>query len=167
MDIAVISDTHLHQTTPWFEAVFARYLSPADMLIHCGDATGRGVWSHLLQHPGSHGVCGNMDDYALSAELPDRLNLSIEGLTVGACHGWGVRQGLSARIAQAFGPEYDVVFFGHSHAREDSLFGGTRLINPGSLQQGRGEFAMVRIKDGSVEVDFCRVDDKELGGAFA
>lgn len=158
MRLAVISDTHLYEVSPWFARAYKQYLASADAIIHCGDMAGRPVWSFLMQHPGFHGVCGNMDDWTLRPELPDRLDLEWEGVRVGACHGWGRRQRLSRRIAEAIGLDHDLIFFGHSHAQEDSRFGEIRLVNPGSFQEGSGKFAYVDIEAGRVAVSFMTAE---------
>jgi len=155
---AIISDTHLYEVTPWLERAYDRHLAGADMLIHCGDVTGMPVWSFFMGHPDFHGVCGNMDEWSLRPELPDRLSLMVEGLRVGACHGWGPRPGLSARIAEAYGEDYDLFFFGHSHAQEDSRHGGVRMVNPGSFQEGSGKYALAEIEGGRVEIRFMKAD---------
>jgi uncharacterized protein len=140
--LAVISDTHLSAPTPWFEAVYAKYLAPADRLFHCGDSTGLAMWSFLLQHPRFEAVAGNSDASDLAASLPAILERSIAGRRLAVVHGWGPRPGLSGRIAEALGDRADLIFFGHSHAFEDTTSGKTRLINPGSLRPG-GSLALV------------------------
>jgi putative phosphoesterase len=140
--VAAISDTHLAGPSPWFEAIYQRHLAGADLLVHCGDATGFSLWSYLMQHPNFLAVAGNTDAYDLADTLPRKIELTLGGLRVAAVHGWGPRPGLSERIAQAFAGAHDVIFFGHSHARQDIVHGSTRLINPGSLQPG-GSLALV------------------------
>lgn len=152
MRIAVVSDTHLPAPLDWLERAYAAHLAPADMVIHCGDMTGRSAWSYFLQHPNFQCVQGNMDDYDLAVDLPPRLDLDIEGRKVAVCHGWGYKAGLSRRLYEAFGPGYDIIFFGHTHAREDSQYGKTRCINPGSLREG--SLAIVTIADGTIATEF-------------
>lgn len=142
MRLAVVSDTHLSAPTPWFEAVYARHLAGADMVLHCGDATSFSLWSYLLQHPRFEAVAGNSDAYDLAASLPAILERAIDGRRVVVVHGWGPRPGLSHRLAEALSDRADVLFFGHSHAFEDTTIGATRLINPGSLRPG-GSLALV------------------------
>ncbi len=156
MRLAVISDTHLRAPSPWFEHVYQTHLAPADMLLHCGDHTGFSLWSFLLQHPRLEAVAGNCDGHDLGPELPPLLERDIDGLRLAATHGWGPRPGLSARIAQAFAGRFDLIFFGHSHAAEDTLHGPTRCVNPGACQPG-GSLALVDIAGGSVEVRFVRL----------
>jgi len=147
MRVAVISDSHLASPTPWFEDVYARHLAGVDRLFHCGDHTGYAVWTYLLQHPGFEAVAGNTDGYDLASELPAILELDLCGLRTAVTHGWGMRQGLAARIAKAIGDRFDLIFFGHSHTAEDIRIGETRLINPGSLSPG-GSLALVDLTPG-------------------
>jgi uncharacterized protein len=156
MRVAVISDTHLRTPTPWFTAIYQEYLAPADLLFHCGDHTSVSLWSYLLQHPGFAAVAGNSDAYGVTSELPPLLERDLCGLRLAVTHGWGPRPGLSARIAQAFANRYDLIFFGHSHAAEDTRQGNTRLLNPGSLQPG-GSLALLDFTDDGYDVRFVRV----------
>ena len=155
MRLAIISDTHLASPNAWFEEVYARHLAPADLLFHCGDSTGVGIWSYLLQHPRFEAVAGNSDSYDLASSLPALLERTIASRRVAVVHGWGARPGLSQRLAEALGDRADIVFFGHSHAFEDSVHGRTRLINPGSLRPG-GSLALVAMTESDVTVE--RVD---------
>jgi len=45
MQIAVISDTHMDAPPHWLDAVYAKWLAPADHLVHCGDITTFTAWS--------------------------------------------------------------------------------------------------------------------------
>ena len=103
MRLAVISDTHLRAATPWFEAVYEKYLAPADMVFHCGDHTGHRLWAYLLQHRDFAAVAGNTDAWELAMELPPLLERTVCGLRLAVTHGWGPRPGLSERIATARG----------------------------------------------------------------
>ncbi|MEL7640135.1 MAG: metallophosphoesterase family protein [Solidesulfovibrio sp.] len=148
MRVAVLSDSHLGAPSAWFEAVYARHLAPADRVYHCGDHAGVGLWAYLLQHPGFEAVAGNSDGYDLAAQLPPLLERDLCGQRLAVTHGWGPRPGLAARIAKAFAGRYDLVFFGHSHAAEDTRLGGLRLINPGALQPG-GSLALLECEEGT------------------
>lgn len=157
MRIAVISDTHLRAPTPWFEAVYAEHLAPADIVFHCGDHVGLSLWTYLLQHPGFDAVAGNSDSYDLASQLPPLLERDILGRRVAVVHGWGPRPGLSDRLGAAFTGRFDIVFFGHSHAAEDVRHGSMRLVNPGALQPG-GSLALVDLADdGGCEIRFVKV----------
>jgi len=117
-------------------AVYQTYLDHADILVHCGDITGHSLWSFFLQHPRLYAVAGNMCDWDLTQELPQKLTFEAQGLNVGVVHGWGSdRRGLSRKVAESFGPGVDLVLFGHSHTPEWAEYGATRVLNPGSLRE--------------------------------
>lgn len=151
--LAVVSDTHLAAPSPWFEAIYERHLAEADLLVHCGDATGFSLWSYLVQHPNFQAVAGNSDAYDLAATLPQKLDLPLPGARVTMVHGWGPRPGLAERIATVFAGRYDLVFFGHSHAAEDVTHAGIRLINPGSCRPG-GSLALIDWDPAGCDVRF-------------
>ena len=154
---AVISDSHLRAPNAWFEAVYDRYLAPADRVYHCGDHVGQALWASLLRHPGFESVAGNSDSYDLAAELPPLLERDLCGLRLAVTHGWGMRQGLAARIAAALGERFELILFGHSHAATDVRHGNTRLINPGACVPG-GSLALLTFKEGRWLADVRFVD---------
>ncbi|BBD08832.1 metallophosphoesterase family protein [Desulfovibrio ferrophilus] len=137
MKIALISDTHATGPTPWMQAVYDRYLAKADLLLHMGDMTSKELWSFFMQHPGFHAVAGNMDEWSLSGELETRLSMTVEGgLRIGMMHGFGLSgRPLSGAVAQAFGPDYDLLCFGHTHEPAWIDYDGVRVANPGSLRE--------------------------------
>lgn len=161
MLIAVISDTHASEPTPWMHAVYERYLAPADLLLHAGDMTGRSLWSFFMQHPGFHAVAGNMCDWGLASELAPRLTVTHGGLTIGMAHGNGFsHRPLWQSVAQSFGPGYDLVCFGHTHEPAWEELGSTRVVNPGSLRETGGgpTLAYVRVgEDGALERELVEV----------
>ncbi len=138
MKIAVLSDTHFPAPSDWLRAVYDRHLADADVLLHCGDATGCALWSFFGQHPRFHAVAGNSDEWRLAEELPSRLILDLDGLRVGLVHGWGDRSTLAERVVEDFGPGVDLVCFGHLHQFSWRRRGGAWALNPGSLRE-KGE----------------------------
>lgn len=151
MKIAIISDTHAYDPTPWMEAVYQTYLEDADILVHCGDMTGPSLWSFFMQHPNFQAVAGNMCDWDLAQKLDQKLTFEAAGITVGVTHGWGAdRRGLSRKVADAFGPGYDLVCFGHSHTPEWVRYGDIQVVNPGSLREtgNNPTLAYVHVGDG-------------------
>ena len=158
MRIAVISDTHLHEPSSRLESVYATYLADADAVLHCGDITGRSAWSFLSQHPNFHAVAGNMDDWNLARDLPARLSLKLDGLTVGVAHGNGLAgRPLSRAVAQSFGPGYDLVCFGHTHTPEHVTYDATHVVNPGSLANHESAPTLALIDTSPFHVEFVRV----------
>jgi len=147
MLIAVISDSHMGTPPSWLDDVYARWLAPADFLIHCGDITSVSAWSYFMQHPNFLCVRGNCDWDPSLADLKPALTAQVGPLTVGVTHGWGPRSQVPVKVAEAFGPDYDLVCYGHTHARDWSVIGGVRLVNPGSLGES-GSLALVTVADG-------------------
>jgi len=155
MQIAVISDTHISTVTPWLERVYDKWLAPADYLVHCGDITTADVWSYFLQHDNFLCVRGNCDwDPQLVDALEPMLTAQVGPLTLGATHGWGPRPQVAIKVAQAFGPTYDLVCYGHTHKQDWSVIEGVQLINPGSLGESRS-LALINVDEkGSMTCEF-------------
>lgn len=157
MKVGVLSDTHLHKPGPALERIVADHLADTDLVIHLGDMTTRSVYHWLMGSVRQlRAVAGNMDELALAEELPRSLSLELEGVRVGAMHGWGPKQGVGERVADAFGPGYDLILYGHTHRFDWSTADGVRLLNPGSISGGYGtgpSLAILTIgKDGSLDV---------------
>lgn len=154
MQIAVISDTHMGDPPTWLEHVYTKWLEPADYLIHCGDITSPRTWSYFMQHENFICVRGNCDwDPQLVEELETNVTVQIGELTVGAAHGWGPRSQVPVKVAQAFGPTYDLVCYGHTHARDWSVVEGVQLCNPGSLGESRS-LAIITIDGKNLSCEF-------------
>lgn len=154
MQIAVISDTHLSDTPSWLEYVYEKWLDPADYLIHCGDITSPRIWSYFMQHDNFICVRGNCDwDPQLVDQLETNITVQIGDLTVGVVHGWGQRSQVAVKVAQAFGPKYDLVCYGHTHARDWSVVEGVQLCNPGSLGEFRS-LALINVDGTKLSCEF-------------
>jgi putative phosphoesterase len=158
MKIAVISDTHLDETPEWITTVYSKWLAPADVLIHCGDITSISAWSYFMQHRRFICVRGNCDwDARLVRELEPMLTVQVGPLTVGVTHGWGPRSQVPVKVAQAFGPQCDLVCYGHTHRRDWSVVEGVQLLNPGSLGES-GSLAEITVSDqGDMDCRFIDV----------
>lgn len=168
MLIAVISDTHMNQPSGWFLSLYDQHLAGADVLVHCGDVTGPAVWHHLMQHPNLICAKGNCDwDSALANELDEFAYGRFESpqfdlpeghdFSLAACHGWGSRSGVPVRVAQHFGMDWDLICFGHTHARYFSDEHGPLMLNPGSLGES-GSWALVTVgADSTLSCEFHTV----------
>ena len=141
----------------WLGGVYKQWLEPADWLVHCGDITTPTTWSFFMQHSNFLCVRGNCDwDPQMVDELQPMISARIGPLSVGVTHGWGPRPKVAVEVARAFGTGYDLVCYGHTHARDWSVVEGVRLLNPGSLGES-GSLALVSIHE-SGEMD-CRFID--------
>ncbi|MCJ2165871.1 MULTISPECIES: metallophosphoesterase family protein [unclassified Pseudodesulfovibrio] len=155
MQIAVISDTHMGTPSSWLETVYGQWLGPADVLVHCGDITSFATWSYFMQHDNFLCVRGNCDwDPNLADQLDPMISVQLGPVRLGVAHGWGPRSQVAVKVAQAFGPDYDLVCYGHTHARDWSMVEGVQLLNPGSLGES-GSLALVQVDgDGSLRCEF-------------
>jgi putative phosphoesterase len=132
----VLSDTHLGADLTKLPPEVWAEAEAADVILHAGDV----VTQHLLDALGAfapvHAVLGN-NDRSLVGRLPDRLELSLDGVPVAIVHDSGARAGRENRMRRWF-PDAQVVVFGHSHQPVDAEGAdGQRLFNPGSAMQRR------------------------------
>ena len=154
MRLAVISDTHLAGPDARFQALYDRYLAPAEVLLHCGDLVGAPLYHFLARHPRFFCVRGNCDQFVLGLELPATLSLDLAlpgggVLKLGMAHGWGERRSVWQRVAEIF-PGHGLICYGHTHRRDWTEHGGARLLNPGSLAEG--SLALLDVAAGGVMV---------------
>ena len=153
MRALVLSDTHLRDqgTRRLPDTVYAA-LRAADVILHGGDVTERGLLHELATYAPVHAVLGNNDVAELRTTLPERLEVELDGVRVGMVHDSGTTKGRAARVHRMF-PDCAVVVFGHSHAPVDELgVDGQRLFNPGSPTQRRRQphpsFGLLDFADG-------------------
>jgi putative phosphoesterase len=154
MRAVLLADTHIRDGSD--RALDERVLAAAadaDLVLHAGDVTGRGLLDHLAQLAPVHAVLGN-NDVALRHVLPIELSLDLDGVAVSLVHDAGPRAGRPTRMARRF-PGSDVVVFGHSHQPEDLVPDtGPRIFNPGSPTQRRRAptrtFGVLDAEDGRV-----------------
>jgi putative phosphoesterase len=154
MRVVVLSDTHLrdHSDRRLPERVYTA-LRNADVILHCGDVTERGLLDELATYAPVHAVLGN-NDVALRGALPERVEMELDGVRVGMVHDSGLTKGRAARLHRMF-PDCNVVVFGHSHAPVDEPgVDGQRLFNPGSPTQRRRQphpsFGLLELTAGRV-----------------
>jgi hypothetical protein len=145
MLIGIVSDTHDKADTMAAAVALLRGRG-AEFFIHCGDVGSPRVLDHLAGLPACF-VLGNCDW--------DRSLLQRYATDIGvACHGpFGDLTLDARRIALIHGDDHalkrrllaeqrhDYLFQGHTHVREDSRIGKTRLINPGALHRANPKTA--------------------------
>jgi putative phosphoesterase len=139
MKVGILSDTHNHvaRTTA---AVALLRAEGADVLIHCGDLTGREIVAACRVLP-AYFVFGNND-----ADNVPELRQAIAHVD-GVCLEWGGEVTLAGkRVAVVHGHMHtdlrkllagqpDYLLSGHSHRTSDTCVGVTRRINPGALHR--------------------------------
>jgi putative phosphoesterase len=136
--IGILSDTHNHLAN--LEAALDLFRArKIETLIHCGDLTSPETVESL---EGFRVICAFGNGDIASGEIrhllleQDPRNYAgmifrgeIGGARIAVAHGHIPGQ-IDALVKSG---EHDYVFKGHSHIRNDTTFGFTRLINPGAL----------------------------------
>lgn len=146
--VAVVADTHLRRTSKRSLPGRVHELAAAsDLVLHAGDVVDGLVLEQLRAHAPVHAVLGN-NDGDLLGQLPETLELTLDGVRTAMIHDSGPAKGRERRMRRRF-PDADVVVFGHSHIPWNTPAppgvggaptGGTDqqiLFNPGSPTQRR------------------------------
>lgn len=137
MQIAIISDTHMPRGARTLPRACLERCAAADAILHAGDLSDVPVLDLLRElGPPVHAIHGNVDDPAVRALLPSRLELRLAGVRVGMTHVPGPARGRLARLRAAF-PACDAVVFGHTHMPEHEQLDGFQIFNPGSPTERR------------------------------
>ncbi len=137
MRLAIISDTHMPRGARRLPDACLERLETADAILHCGDLMRLEVLESLeALGPPVHAIHGNVDDAAVRARLPERLEVEFEGVRIGMIHDPGPRRHRIERLRQAF-PGAHAVLFGHTHQPEHAERDGFQIFNPGSPTERR------------------------------
>lgn len=153
LHLLVLSDTHLRRGADLPDAVL-RLADRADHACHVGDLVDVDVLDVLEALVPVTAVCGNVDDAAVAARLPERAEVQIDGVGVALVHDGGSAKGRHARL-QGWFPGATVLLYGHSHMPElTHLDDGSIVCNPGSPTQRRRApthtVAWLELADGAV-----------------
>jgi putative phosphoesterase len=137
MRLAIISDTHMPRGARRLPGACVAELERADAILHCGDLARVEVLDALEAYgPPVHAICGNVDDAAVRARLPARLDIELAGARIGMVHDPGPRRGRLDRL-RAWFPRAHAVLFGHTHLPEHEQRDGFQIFNPGSPTERR------------------------------
>lgn len=147
MKLAVLSDTHASRLSHLPRSLVDG-LSGADLIIHLGDCTGKGLVDDLRALGDFRGVAGNMDGPEIRAELPDEAVLELGGRKLAITHGRGDKQGLRQRLERRF-KDVDIVLYGHTHQAAQEWVGDVLFFNPGSAA---GKFPALRKTYGVIDL---------------
>lgn len=152
MRVAVLSDTHSPRFWKGVPPAVARALDGVDVILHAGDVCLPSTLDELAHFAPVHAVLGNNDGADVAARgIPDRLELTLDGLTVGMVHDSGPAAGRGPRLCRMFSGA-SLVVFGHSHIPWDETHDGQRQLNPGSptdkRRQPTGTMAELVVSDG-------------------
>jgi putative phosphoesterase len=109
-----------------------RLLRAADLILHGGDFVSVAFFEELEGFgPPVEAVCGNMDEAALKAALPQQQVVEVGNVRIGMVHNAGPRAGREARLAARF-EDCAAVVYGHTHLPQVERFQHVWVLNPGS-----------------------------------
>jgi putative phosphoesterase len=140
--LLLIADTHVPKRARDLPARVWDEVATADVVIHAGDWVEPALLDTLEARAKRLIACwGNNDGDELRRRLPERADVTLDGLRFTVTHETGASTGREARMAKAY-PDTDVLVFGHSHIPWDTTTKtGLRLLNPGSpTDRRRQEF---------------------------
>lgn len=142
MHLGLLSDTHGH-TERTAQAAERLLAAGVDHVIHAGDIGRESVLIELAavfdapRIPVT-AVTGNVDRFQRDIEdfpsttcvrVSRTASLHLADKQIGVIHG-DDKALLDSWLSSG---DYDIIITGHTHLREDTLHGSTRLINPGAI----------------------------------
>lgn len=147
MKLGIISDTH-DRTELTEQALVEFRHRGVDRLIHCGDITSPRI-VYLFAEWTIDFTLGNCDwdpdaiadaIRAIGGTLhPEFGALEMDGCQIAWTHSH--LAGLFHRLEHC--DEYDFLFYGHTHVKEQHYTGRTLVVNPGALHRVRGKTCAV------------------------
>ena len=139
MKIGILSDTH-DRPCALLAGLAALRDAGAQQFIHCGDVGSPEMLDHLAGMPVAF-VWGNTDfERRALQRYAETLGitclgahgvLDLAGKQIGVLHG----DDFQLKRTLLEGQTLDYLLQGHTHVREDTRIGRTRLINPGALHR--------------------------------
>ena len=153
MKIFVLSDTHVQETEFTLESDILDDIAACDRIIHCGDFVTVEAYEALKKLKPIDGVLGNMDYGEIKRILPPKRVIEVEGVKIGAIHGWGSPLGLPKKVVKEF-DDVDAVCFGHSHIAFNEKIGDVLAFNPGAfsgrIRKSSGSYGILEIAKGKI-----------------
>ena len=140
--LLLIADTHVPKRARDLPARVWDEVATADVVIHAGDWVEPALLDTLEARAKRLIACwGNNDGDELRRRLPERADVTLDGVRFTVTHETGASSDREARMAKLY-PGTDVLVFGHSHIPWDTTTKtGLRLLNPGSpTDRRRQEF---------------------------
>jgi uncharacterized protein len=131
MKIGVISDTHLPKPTEALHHINEKIFVDVSMVLHAGDLTRLAILE-AFSDKDVIAVAGNMDRHDVTAKLPPKEIVEIEGYRIGLIHGWGSPNGLENKVFNCFQKVHAIVY-GHTHRASNRMRGGVLMFNPGAF----------------------------------
>ena len=147
MKLLILSDSHGYLF--YLEQILQRERD-ADAIIHLGDGgDDLSVLAEYTQGKPVYICRGNCDSTVYG--FPDSVRVTLEGVTVFACHGhnYGVKYGLQKLYYAAKEAEAQLCLFGHTHQPFSDFEADFFLVNPGPAAGGC--YAVAELTDGVVK----------------
>jgi len=147
--LGVLADTHIPDRVPELHPRVLEIFQHAKVnaIMHAGDVSSSGVLDELSQLAPVYAVQGNRDIFYLR-QLPLRIEMDFEGITIGMAHGHGtfsrymvdkIHRAMHGRMVEKYlkrllltFPGVDVIVFGHLHVPCNFRLEGKLFFNPGS-----------------------------------
>ena len=161
MKILVISDSHGNIANLKAVMMIGKKAG-VRAVIHCGDWADLASFDAVLSYNiPIYSVLGNADvdsdlEEALSLECkkydPHLLKLKIDGRKIGVIHNvdFKDKQSLASQSPGKKLYDFNVVFSGHLHSKEEKIVNWTKFVRPGALINGIN-FAIYETITGEVE----------------
>lgn len=133
LTVVLVADTHVPKRARRLPEALLSAVDTTDLVIHAGDWVDLDTFELLDARSARLIACwGNNDGPELRARMPERADVTIDGLRVTVTHETGASTGRDRRMSAMY-PDTDVLVFGHSHIPWDTTTDtGLRLLNPGS-----------------------------------
>jgi putative phosphoesterase len=131
--LVLVADTHVPKRARALPEQVWAAVGDADVVFHAGDWVSPDLLDEFEQRSTRLiGVYGNNDGDELRRRLPEKVNVTLDGVRFSMIHETGQAKGREQRCEALF-QDADVLVFGHSHIPWDTVApGGLRLLNPGS-----------------------------------
>ena len=157
----MLADTHL-RAPGRLPAACVSQLLDARLIVHAGDIVSLVALEELRSFgPPVLAVSGNVDEPALAARLPERVEFELDGVRCGVVHDAGPARGRLTRLRDAF-PGCGAVIFGHSHIPLHESEDGFQIFNPGSptarRRQPRHTMGRLVPGDGTLAFEILALD---------
>ncbi|PZU03626.1 MAG: YfcE family phosphodiesterase [Gordonia sp. (in: high G+C Gram-positive bacteria)] len=155
MKLLLLADTHIPKRAKDLPSVVWDEVDRADVVIHAGDWVDLASFVALERRAKRLIACwGNNDGPDLRSRMPERADVTLDGLRFTVTHETGASVGRDKRMSIAY-PDTDVLVFGHSHIPWDTTTGtGLRLLNPGSPTDRRRQphctYMTARVAEGDL-----------------
>ena len=163
--IGILSDTHISRPSPLFIDQTRQAFHDCSIILHAGDLTDISILD-VFFNKDIHAVHGNMYELSACQSLPTEKIITIDGYSIGLCHGAGARHNIEERMWNLF-PTADCIVYGHTHSAVNHLLGKTLFINPGSFSgTGRygapGSYAILTIDKNGLNASLYQFSETDV-----